>query len=271
MRKGFQGKAIYCTSGRAAEYAKWACNLYVGCSSKCEYCYCKSLLRGQWSDIPHLKKSLVNEEAAFNIFQKEMQKNIDELRKYGLFFNFVSDPCLPETIDLNFRCINQCLLNNIPVKILTKQVAWMKDFNFDYYKGVEKQMAFGFTLTNHDELESGAATNAERIEAMKQLYNAGFKVWASIEPIIDFQSSFKMIQQTVEFCNLYKIGLKSGAKYSIDEIDNFVGEVNRITSNKNRIYFKKSITNNMSLAFKLSLLRYNDKFVSSDYNIFENK
>lgn len=35
------GKAIYKPAGKAREYAEWACNLFVGCSNDCSYCYCK--------------------------------------------------------------------------------------------------------------------------------------------------------------------------------------------------------------------------------------
>jgi hypothetical protein len=35
----FNGKAIYQPSGKAAEYAGYACNFYVGCSCGCTYCY----------------------------------------------------------------------------------------------------------------------------------------------------------------------------------------------------------------------------------------
>ena len=34
-------KAIYKPKGKAGGYAEWACNLFVGCSNNCSYCYCK--------------------------------------------------------------------------------------------------------------------------------------------------------------------------------------------------------------------------------------
>lgn len=71
-----------------------------------------------------------------------------------------------------------------------------------------RDIAFGFTLTGHDELEPGASTNAERINAMQKLHEAGFKTWASIEPIIDFGSSLAMILDCLTFCDYFKIGLQ---------------------------------------------------------------
>lgn len=263
--KQFSGKAIYNPSGAAGEYSYWACNLYVGCSAKCEYCYCKSLLRGQWSDTPHLKKTLKDYSTAFHIFNKELLQNKEELQKSGLFFNFVSDPCLPETRELNWECIELCILNHVPVKILTKQSQWINDFDFDRFARCEKEIAIGFTLTGHDELESGADSNSSRIEAMRVLHRIGFITWASIEPIIDFPSAKNMINQTLRFCDLYKVGLMSGKKYDIVEAQSFVEWLNELEQPK--IYLKESMQ---------KLTRYTNKeldsyFVDRDYNIFTEK
>ena len=58
--KTFNGKAIYNPAGKAGEYAKWACNFYVGCSNMCDYCYCKKgiLNNVMGMDEPQLKKIL---------------------------------------------------------------------------------------------------------------------------------------------------------------------------------------------------------------------
>lgn len=37
MEKLLNGKAIYSPKGKAGEYAKYACNFYVGCSNDCDY------------------------------------------------------------------------------------------------------------------------------------------------------------------------------------------------------------------------------------------
>lgn len=96
-----------------------------------------------------------------------------------LHFNFVSDPCLPETIELNWKCIEYALSH-------------------------QDLLAVGFSLTGCDDLEPGASPNDQRIWAMQVLHNAGVKTWASIEPIIDPVKSFEMIERTIEFCDHYK-------------------------------------------------------------------
>lgn len=269
----FKGKAIYNPSGKAGEYSYWACNFYVGCSNGCQYCYLKkgigkAVLGG---DKPTLKKCFRDEKEAIEVFKKELYQNISELREYGLFFSFTTDPMLPETFLLTRNAINICQKNNIPVKILTKiggtpldelitfearENYWQKDL-----------IAFGFTLTGHDELESGASTNAERIEAMRQLYAAGFKTWASIEPVIDCSSSYEMIAKTIGFCNLYKIGLQSGKIYKNKEIELFIDSIGELEPQR-PIYLKNSIFRYCNYS-RETIEQTAGNFVGKDYNIFK--
>jgi DNA repair photolyase len=175
------------------------------------------------------------------VFEQEMKTNLAELQKHGLFFSFTTDPMLPETYHLTLHAIGICCNNFIPVKILTKCTEWINDFD-DRLKLPQdyKLIAFGFTLTGHDELEPVASTNAERIEAMEKLHNSGFKTFASIEPIIDFDSSYEMILRSQANCDLFKIGLKSGEKYLKHQVIAFVSSVNRQCESV-KIYWKDSL------------------------------
>jgi len=121
--KNFKGKAIYNPSGKAAEYSKWACNFYIGCSNNCNYCY---LHKGVFSktmggNIPTLKKYFKSEEHALEIFEKELWQNLSELQKHGLFFSFTSDWALKESIGLTQQAVEICIENEVPVKLLSKR------------------------------------------------------------------------------------------------------------------------------------------------------
>lgn len=268
----FKGKAIYNPSGKVGEYSYWACNFYVGCSNGCKYCYLKkgigkSVLGG---DKPTLKKCFKDEDDALEIFGKELLQNVEELRKHGLFFTFTSDPMLPETINLTKMACSRCVRNDVPIKILTKRIEFADKFialaKSDKANGKRtdwiKLYAIGFTLTGHDGIEPNASTNAERIEAMRKLHEAGFRTWASIEPIIDLQSSMQMIEQTIGFCDLYKIGLESGKKLPKEELRMFSGRVN-ILGNRHgfKVYWKDSVT-------KITGKMISDTVVGRDYNMF---
>jgi len=254
----FKGKAIYNPSGKAGEYSYWACNFHVGCSNDCSYCYCKKgvLAHAMGGKTAALKKCFKDEADAIEIFEKELMQNLSDLRKHGLFFTFTSDPMLPETIGLTIKAVKICVFYDVKVKILTK-CADLQEFFRPLTSGsalleqithiaYTKNVAFGFTLTGHDELEPGASTNQERIEAMKILHEGGYKTFASIEPIVDFESSGVMIKKCAPFCDLFKIGLMSGQKVDQkfkDDLKMFVGHVNyRISMRGSKVYWKDSIT-----------------------------
>lgn len=261
--KNFKGKAIYNPSGKAGEYSYWACNFHVGCSGMCSYCYCKKgiLARSMGFDIPVLKSCFRNEDDAMHYLIHETHKNMDALKKHGLFFSFTTDPMLPETWPLVDMAINFLIGEyDIPVKILTKQVQFIDSLLYKQKKA--HLIAIGFTLTGHDELEPGCSSNLERIRAMIKLHKAGFKTWASIEPIIDFPSAKNMIKWSLESCDLYKVGLMSGKKYDIVEAQSFVEWLNELQEPK--IYMKESLQK-LTHYTNAELDEY---FVEADYNIF---
>jgi len=265
--KNFKGKAIYNPSGKAGEYSYWACNFYTGCSNDCTYCYCKKgVMAKTWSDKPKLKACFKDESHALEVFEKELLKNLDELQKHGSFFSFTTDPMLPKLFEMHIQAMVECYRNNVPVKILTKRA----DFQgaLIHYADVadwdKSEFAIGFTLTGHDELEPNASPNEERIEAMKKLHNAGFKTWASIEPIISFYSSFQMIVKTIGFCDLYKIGLKSGVKYDKQDAKYFIEKVIEAVGDSAKIYFKDSILGQAGIDRE----DLPENCVGRDYNMF---
>lgn len=217
-----KGKAIYKPKGKAGEYAQWACNFHTGCSNGCLYCYLKkgigkAVLGG---DKPMLKKCFKDDKNALEVFERELKANMPELQMNGLFFTFTSDPCLPDTFCLNITAAQMAICKGISVTFLTKNsdtiLRWLH-YSSLYCTEIEMArwrtfFSVGFTLTGHDDMELKSSSNVERIRAMAILHDAGFKTWASIEPIIDFHSSLRMIRETMGFCDLYAIGLLSGTK-----------------------------------------------------------
>jgi DNA repair photolyase len=118
-------------------------------------------------------------------------------------------------------------------------------------------VSFGWTLTGHDKLEPNASTNAERLTTMKRMSDSGFKTWASIEPVIDFDASYQMITAAVAGgCKHFKIGLLTNnthvvrkpfsfgehhfEAYRRDEAMQFVGYVMEITQGRATVYWKQS-------------------------------
>lgn len=266
-----KGKALYQPEGKAQEYNRWAANFYTGCKHNCEYCYLKrGSLAHTWDTVPHLKKCFKDEYDALEIFKKELLDNRLRVRaEGGVFFSFSTDPCLRETFMLTRRAALLCFDCDIPVTILTKAVNWLSERSGSEYEddifeekdnrdilspAVNKGLlAIGFTLTGHDEMEPGASPNESRIGAMSFIKPFGVHTFASVEPVIDTKSSLDVIRKAAPFCDLFKIGLRSGVtkdyydkkltdKDDFISLEKFMAEAsNIILDAKKKVYWKESI------------------------------
>lgn len=267
----YKGKAIYNPVGAAGEYAPWACNFYNGCSNDCDYCYCKrGVMSHVWTPAPTLKKCFKNQEHAKDIFLAEMEKNIDQLKEYGLFFSFTTDPMLPETLDFHIDVICMANAHNVPVQILTKRADFLHHWLFDESESIHPHrknlIAVGFTLTGCDEREPNASLNVDRVKAMLELHKRGFKTFASIEPVISVPASYSMINAVSGWCDLIKVGLLSGGKrsYKPGEIQ-FLYEMIKGDTRGSKFYLKDSIIKYLGID-RDTLPSH---FVSQNHNIFK--
>ncbi len=252
-------KAIYKPKGKAGEYAEWACNLYVGCSNDCSYCYCKRgvLAHAMGGPVPKLKSCFRDEDHALEVFIKELEANLAELQKSSLFFTFSSDPMIPETRELNWDCIVQSVIHGVRVQVLTKNADFIHDprigiSGFGPFGGVKwakifDMIAWGFTLTGHDELEPGASSTGERIEAMRMLHNAGYRTFASLEPVVDPVATLDVFRQIEDCCDLLKVGLMSGVSLSTYNEDHVKRMTSVIQYRGSNVYLKKSLTDYLGI------------------------
>jgi len=242
-------KAIYTPKGKAGEYAEWACNLYVGCSNDCSYCYCKRgvLAHAMGGPAPKLKSCFKDENHALDIFIKELEANLPELQKSSLFFTFSSDPMIPETRKLNWDCIVQAVINDVPVQVLTKNA----DFIKDEYIGlghvmagakIHEKIAWGFTLTGRDDLEPGASRTEERIEAMEMLHRAGYRTFASLEPVVTPKVTASIAEKIAPYCDLIKVGLMSGVPHEYYKYNEVMDLAMRLNDAPVAVQFKHSIS-----------------------------
>ena len=283
--------------GNAEEYGRWAVNPYKGCSHSCLYCYLK---KGVWAnglggDTAQLKTDVVNDEHAYHLAMAEIIANRDEIiRDGGLFMTFTSDPCAPETRDLFYRIAKESVCMDIPCTMLTK-VSGIERFISEIARGLDYEythagnIAIGWTLTGHDELEPGASTNAERILTIKNLkekYVCGgaIRLWASIEPVIDFPSSLDMIYQALNAgCQHFKIGLLTNNTsvvrkpfefgehkfdaYKVKDCLHFIEDVMRMTDGKATVYWKQSVRDLLGTDFESKIDEYPHS-VGKDWSMF---
>ena len=258
------GVCLYTPNGAAKEYAAVGCNFYRGCPYQCLYCYNRkgltasvnglpyALLRDEFTkekNRPKKYRHLSPEDYALLVFKRECEKWIDYLRRTCIFFSFASDPLHEETCGLTIEAALFAAKNDIPVRILTKNAGGGKSLFRKFIDSpYRKNISLGFTLTGRDDQEPYAPINAERIETMKFCHQWGMKTFASIEPIVDFDSSYRMIEETVGFCDQYLIGLMSSRiangfePYDFVECDRFVNKVATLAFSKGlKIYWKESI------------------------------
>lgn len=258
------GKAIYTPKGAALEYGKVGCNFYTGCPHDCEYCYLKrgapAKLLG--SKEVRLKSCFKDTFDALDMFCKEARKHIEYIRNNGgIFFSFTTDALIAETIDLTISAMNFCIYNSIPVLVLTKDAEFIHNDRMKLFLKSEpaiRFISFGFTLTGRDDMEKGAPKNMDRIEAMRELYTMGFRTFASIEPIVDWGSSKRVIEASLKVCNHYKIGLRSGVKkdyYNDEESVSYIRKFKDMIADNNRtVYFKNSVRCLLKRTHSLDLL-----------------
>ena len=256
-------KVLSRPKGNAEEYGRWSVNFYKGCPHGCKYCYLK---KGVWSkglggNEPVLRAGLLNDDHAYHVAMVEILEHKEEIiRDGGLFMSFITDPMCDSCRKLFFRiCFETIHDNKIPVTILTKDASFVYDSAMFMmtYSGINSFISYGWTLTGHDELEPNAHSNGLRIKAMNKLHMQGCKVWASIEPVIDFDSSLDMIVLAIGAgCSHFKIGLltnntrvvrkdfsfgKSKFKaYDHDGCIKFIHAVMRLTKGVATVYWKQS-------------------------------
>ena len=156
-----KGALIYQPQGAAGEYAKWAINLYHGCSNGCTYCYNRrGVLSHIFCDKPELAAPIVKARdkylnrymkennlterdaipqkvirdttavVALNIVAKDIKRiGEDAIREDGgIFFSFTCDPFDPDTdMDMLRMMVFVFLDHQIPVTILTKNIDWLEN------------------------------------------------------------------------------------------------------------------------------------------------
>ena len=162
-----KGALIYQPQGAAGEYAKWAINLYHGCSNGCTYCYNRrGVLSHVFGDKPELAAPIVKlREKLLNMYMKDRgitaRENIyssavfmhgvlaaqrliladlakigeDKIRKDGgIFFSFTCDPFdsyLDNNNNITKWMLQTLVTSQIPVTILTKNVDWLYTEGWD--------------------------------------------------------------------------------------------------------------------------------------------
>lgn len=166
------------------EYGDYTINIAEGCSHGCKYpCYAMMMAK-RFGKIKSYEDwcepKLI--ENALELLDIEIPKLKDKIESVQLCFT--TDPFMygyPQIAELSLSCIKKLNDNGIKCTALTKGVLPLE------LSELSKENEYGITLISLDErfrieTEPGAAPYRDRIDALRQLHEAGCKTWVSIEP-----------------------------------------------------------------------------------------
>ena len=203
---------IYETRGRAKEFCELAMNHYAGCGHRCVSCYGPDVVhrnRPDWYNQPGPR--LVPGDILRSA-QRWRIKIEDEYYPHDtVLLCFVTDPYQPIEADWKLTRSAIEILNhhNLAVHILTK-AGPLAQRDFDLLSQ-NTGNAFAATLTcSSDEdsklWEPGAAIPSERIDNLFEAYRRGIQTWVSLEPVIEPDWTFALIEETHAYVGHFKVG-----------------------------------------------------------------
>lgn len=197
--------AIYEPAGMAREYAPLACNLYRGCEHGCLYCYAPSCLRLRREEFhrPGVPRRGILEELARDA------RRLSGSRKRVLFC-FTCDPYQPAEAELQLtrRALRVMVEAALPFQVLTKG-GTRACRDLDLFQAGDGVFATSLVFTeeaDREEWEPRAATLADRVEALRQMHEAGVPTWVSIEPVVSPQQALQIIRDCAEIVDVWKVG-----------------------------------------------------------------
>lgn len=196
---------IYAPKGQAAEYAPLAVNLYRGCGHQCAYCYVPLITK---SDRAVFDQGAVIRGDILDKLRRDAVKYQAAWVKSQIMFSFTTDPYPPQHHKATRMALQILAEHDLAFCTLTKGgTRALRDIDlFD-----PKKDAFASTMTSLDDdfsrkWEAGAALPGDRIKALRTFHDKGIFTWVSLEPTINVEASLKILQETHEFVDLYKIG-----------------------------------------------------------------
>ncbi|MDR0913599.1 MAG: hypothetical protein LBM65_00280 [Oscillospiraceae bacterium] len=237
---------IYEPTGMAKEYSPYACNLYIGCSHCCRYCYAPHTLQrtaDNYFGVPQPRKDVLK-YLEMDLKKKRFDKQI--------LLSFIGDVYCKNADNSQTTRTALKLLDyyNAPVAVLSKGGTRMLR-DIDVFKEFGEHITVGSTLTFLDPVKSkqwepGAAVPEDRLETLLTLHNAGIRTFASFEPVVEPAESLRLIERTLKDDSVdhYKVGKLNNYKGLDKGIDwqSFLAEaIVMLREAGKQIYIKKCL------------------------------
>jgi len=193
-------KPIYEPKGRANEYGSLACNIYSGCNHGCYYCYAPNVVKKTREAFAQVTPRPLIVESV------KRQLDRDKITGELIHLCFTCDP-YPAAIDtlVTREVIKAIKEAGNRVQILTKG-GIRAERDFDLLDGGDM---FGVTVTKYEQRhhlhEPNAAHVIDRLMTLGNAAKRGIKTWVSLEPVIDPESVYTLIQSNHPI-DLFRIG-----------------------------------------------------------------
>lgn len=214
-------RIVYEPRGRAKEYADLACNLYIGCTHGCKYCFAPACMH---STPAKWKSGVYVRQRALELFERDAADMEKGREGRAVLFSFLSDPYQPlEAYEgITHRALEIVRSHGLRSKILTKGREGLvsADFGLMQQAGTE----LGITVSFIDDKtrkrwEPDAAPIEERLALLAKAHAAGIRTWVSLEPVIDPAQALAVIREALPYVDFWKVGKLNHMKEVEQRID----------------------------------------------------
>lgn len=210
---------VYEPKGAAREYSELACNLYMGCTHGCTYCFAPACMRKKptaWHSEVSLRKN------GIALLEKDARQLRGDTRR--VLLSFLSDPYQPieRTEQLTRQALTIFRNNNVRSQILTKGSPDLIRRDFDLMKSAKTELGITLTFFNDQtrkEWEPHAASVEDRLAVLKEAHQHGISTWVSLEPVIDPEQALALIRAAAPYVGMWKIGKLNHMKAHENRVD----------------------------------------------------
>lgn len=235
---------IYEPKGRAREYSDLACNLYLGCTHGCIYCYAPACMRKTnktWHEAANPRKDILLQ------FEKDALRLEGDSR--AILFCFLTDPYQPaeSTHRLTRSALEIAYRHDLKTKILTKGMASIIAEDLPFMKQAKTELGLTITFADDEKRrkwEPFASSIGDRLQTLEAAHGMGIYTWVSLEPVIDPQEALEVIERAHSFVNFWKIGKLNHMKEHEDKVDwsAFLAQAKKLLkSTKSKAYIKADL------------------------------
>ena len=179
----------------------YALNPYVGCEHACVYCFAPDVLHKdpvKWGKEVGVRSNLPT------LLAKEIKN------KRGVIgIGTVTDPYQPleKSCLVTRKCLMEIVRHDNPISVLTKSELVVRDIEIIT---ATKRPEVGITITSVDDrisqaFEPGASLPSRRLEALRQLSEAGLNTYAMVGPVLPMLSDSDLKDLV---CAIAKTGTK---------------------------------------------------------------